>query len=159
MSPRGPSRVSKTQKPAFAKTMKNHWFFKVFGVQRPPKRSSGGPRRLPRGTQRAPKLPKRGSKIGPQILPIVGPILGRFWGPFWDPKLLQKGTKNGSKNGTLSHRISGVRKVARQELNESGEKGIGAGNIFNKRRGGILRTLRALLRTQCLIGFIRLNKL
>ena len=40
MSPRGPPRASKTQNPAFAKTLKNNMFFKVFGVQRPPKRGS-----------------------------------------------------------------------------------------------------------------------
>ena len=55
MSPRGPLRASSTQKPAFAKTLKSHLFFKVFGVQRPPKRALGGPRRLPRSTQGAPK--------------------------------------------------------------------------------------------------------
>jgi hypothetical protein len=43
MGPRGPPRASKTQNPAFAKTLKNHWFFKVFGVQRPPKRGSRCP--------------------------------------------------------------------------------------------------------------------
>ena len=40
MGPRGPPRASNTQNPAFAKTLKNHVFFKVFGVQRPPKRGS-----------------------------------------------------------------------------------------------------------------------
>ena len=50
MGPKGPSRASKTQKAAIAKTFKNHMFFKVFGVQRPPRKALGGPRRLPRGT-------------------------------------------------------------------------------------------------------------
>ena len=40
MGPRGPPRASKTQNPAFAKTLKNYKFFKVFGVQGPPKRGS-----------------------------------------------------------------------------------------------------------------------
>ena len=66
MSPRGPSRASKNQKAAFPKTLKNIRFFKVFGVQRPPRRASRGPRRLPRGTQRAPKPQKKGSKNEPQ---------------------------------------------------------------------------------------------
>jgi|TARA_B110001469_G_scaffold14425_1_gene14598 hypothetical protein len=50
MGPRGPLRTSKTQKAAFAKTLKNNWFFNVFGVQRLPKMSIRGSRRLPRGT-------------------------------------------------------------------------------------------------------------
>ena len=69
MSPREPSRPSKTKKAAFAKTLKNIQFLKVFGVQRPPKRASRGPRRLPRGTQRAPKPPKKGIQKLTQKLP------------------------------------------------------------------------------------------
>ena len=48
MGPIGPPRASKYRKPAFTKTFKNHWFFKVFGVPRPSKAASEGPRRLPR---------------------------------------------------------------------------------------------------------------
>ena len=40
MGTKGPPRASKTQNPAFANTLKNHWLFKVFGVKRPPKRGS-----------------------------------------------------------------------------------------------------------------------
>ena len=50
MGPRGPSRASKTQKAAITKTLKNLWFFQVFGVQRPSRKALGGPRSLPRGT-------------------------------------------------------------------------------------------------------------
>ena len=50
MGPKGPSRASKTQKAATAKTFKNDLFFKVFRVQRPPRKALGGPRRLPRVT-------------------------------------------------------------------------------------------------------------
>ena len=49
MGPRGPSRASKYQKPAFAKTLENHMFFKVFGAPRPSKAASDDPRRLPKG--------------------------------------------------------------------------------------------------------------
>ena len=49
MGPRGPSRAPKYQKPTFAKTLKNHWFFKVFGGPRPSKTASKDPKRLPRG--------------------------------------------------------------------------------------------------------------
>jgi len=49
MGPRGPSRASKYRKPEFAKTLKNHWFFKVFGGPRPSKTASEDPRRVPRG--------------------------------------------------------------------------------------------------------------
>jgi len=49
MDPRGPSRDPKYRKPAFAKTLKNHWFFKVFGGPRPSKTASEDPRRVPRG--------------------------------------------------------------------------------------------------------------
>jgi len=70
MSPRGPSRAPKTRKAAFAKTLKNHWFFKVFGVQKPPKRALGGPRRLQRGTQRASEPNKKGIQKWTPKLPI-----------------------------------------------------------------------------------------
>ena len=49
MCPRGPSKTPKTQKVAFAKTLKNHWFFKVFGGPRPSKTASKEPKSLPRG--------------------------------------------------------------------------------------------------------------
>ncbi len=49
MGPRGPSRASKYRKPEFANTLKNHWFFKVFGGPRPSQTASADPRRLPRG--------------------------------------------------------------------------------------------------------------
>ena len=49
MGPRGPSRAPKYQKPTFAKTLKNHWFFKVFGGPRPSKTASKDPKSLPRG--------------------------------------------------------------------------------------------------------------
>jgi len=49
MDPRGPSRAPKHRKPEFAKTLKNHWFFKVFGGPRPSKTASEDPKRLPRG--------------------------------------------------------------------------------------------------------------
>ena len=94
MSPRGPARAPKSQKAASSKTLKNNWFFKVFGVQRPPKRASRGPRRLPRGTQGAPKPQKQEIQKWTPNLTIVGPILGPFWGPFWAPKLLQNRHRN-----------------------------------------------------------------
>ena len=84
MSLRGSLRASKTQKPAFAKTLKNIQFFKVFGVQRHPKRALGNPRRLPRGTQGAPKLQKRNPKMDPKIINFstnFGAILGAILGP------------------------------------------------------------------------------
>ena len=49
MGPRGPSRAPNYRKPNFAKTLKNHWFFKVFGGPRPSKTASKDPKRLPRG--------------------------------------------------------------------------------------------------------------
>ena len=49
MGPRGPSRASKYRKPEFAKTLKKHWFFMVFGGPRPSKTASEDPRRVPRG--------------------------------------------------------------------------------------------------------------
>ena len=49
MGPRGPSRAPKYRKPTFAKTLKNRWFFKVFGGPRPSKTASKDPKRLPRG--------------------------------------------------------------------------------------------------------------
>ena len=65
MSPRGPSRASKTNKATFSKK----WFSRktvcIFSLLRPPKRTSRSPRR--RGTQRTPKPQKKGSKIDPII--------------------------------------------------------------------------------------------
>jgi hypothetical protein len=138
MSPRGPSRASKTKKVTFSKTLKNLQFFKVFEVQRPPKRASGGPRGLPRGTQGAPKPQKKGIQKWTPKLTLFGPILGPFWGPFWGRKLLQKRTKNGTTFGTPPSRISGVQMKRFYKLNESGEIPRGTGIILPKRKGGIL---------------------
>ena len=41
----------KDKKSYIFKNLKNNLFLKVFGVQRPSKRASGGPRGLPRGSQ------------------------------------------------------------------------------------------------------------
>jgi len=130
MSPRGPSRASKTKKVTFSKTLTNYWFFNVFGVQRPPKRGSGGPRGLPRGTQRAPKPKQKWIQKWTPKSTIFGLILGKFWGP----KLLQKSPKNGTTFGTLSPRLSEVPKM---RFYESGEIAIGTGIILPKRNGGI----------------------
>ena len=143
MSPGGPLRASKTQKAAFAKTCtKKHCFFKFFGVQRLPKRASGGPRGLPRGTQGAPKLQKKGIQKWTPKLTTFGPILGLFWGPFWDPKLLQKGTKTWTTFGTPLPRLSEVGEKRFREINESGKSPINPRIIFSKRKGGI-RPLKA----------------
>ena len=107
MCPRGPSKTPKTHKLAFAKTLKTIQFFKVFGVQEPPKRALGGPRRLPKGIQRAPKPNKKGIQKWTTKLSIFGPILERFWGPFWGQNWLQNGTKNGTTFGTLSSASQG----------------------------------------------------
>ena len=69
----GPKRATKSfkhPKSCICKNLKNNmFFFKIFGVQRPPKRGSRGPRRLPRGTQRAPKPEKnRIQKWTPKLL-------------------------------------------------------------------------------------------
>ena len=77
MSPRGPSRASKTNKATFSKK----WFSRetvcIFSLLRPPKRTSRGPRRLPRGTQAGPKPQKKGIQK-------------------WTPKLGQKWFQNRS---------------------------------------------------------------
>ena len=96
MCPRGPSKTPKTQKVAFAKTLKSLQFFEVFGVQEPPKRALGGPRRLPTGTQRAPKPNKKEIQKWTTQLSIFGPILKPFSGLFWGQNWLQNGTKNGT---------------------------------------------------------------
>ena len=53
------------------KTIKKHWVFTCFWVQRLPKRASRDPRRLPRGNQRAPK-PKENLKINESQNRIAG---------------------------------------------------------------------------------------
>merc|ERR1712023_89089 len=63
MIPREPSGASKNQKAAFSKTSKKPPVFGGFWVRRPPKRASRDPRRLSRGTQRAPKPPKKIQKV------------------------------------------------------------------------------------------------
>ena len=97
MSPGGPLRASKTQKPAFAKTLKNLQFFKVFGVQRHPKRALGNPRRLPRGTQGAPKLQKKGSKKGLQNYQFFN----QFWSNFGSHFGVQILSKRGPEIGPV----------------------------------------------------------
>ena len=94
MGPRGPSRAPKYQKPKFAKTLKNNWFFKVFGGPRPSKTASKDPKSLPRGYLRLLEailshlgaiLKTRAFKRAPAgwdcaapspKLPILGTILG-----------------------------------------------------------------------------------
>ena len=49
ITPRGPSRAPKYRKPTTPKTLKNQWFFKVFGGPGPSKTASEDPRRLSRG--------------------------------------------------------------------------------------------------------------
>ena len=110
-------------------------FFKVFGVQILPRE----PQEAQEGSQEAPKelqsCNKKGSKNRPKIY-MFGPLLAPFRGPFWDPKVVQKGTNNGTTFGTLSLRISRVREMPVQELNESGEKGTVTEIILSNRKGG-----------------------
>ena len=97
MSPRGPLGSSKNQKPVFIKKWFSRGTVGIFSLLRPPKRASRGPRRLPRGTQGAPKPQKKGIQKWTPNLTIFWLIFGPFWGPFWAPKLLQ----NRPQNGTL----------------------------------------------------------
>ena len=57
--PKRAIRSFKEPKSCIFKNLKKHYVFAGFWVQRPPKRASRGPRRLPRGTQRAPKPKKK----------------------------------------------------------------------------------------------------
>ena len=137
MGPREPSRASKTHKSAFAKTLKQFLVFQGFWGPRLPKTASKSPRRLPRGTQRAPKPEKnRTQKWTPKLL-CFSPVLGPFWGPFWGQNWLQKGTKNGTTFGTPRPRISEVGELRFCKLNRSGGIAMATGIIFDKRKGGI----------------------
>ena len=71
MGPRGPSRASKYRKTAFAKTLKNQWFFKVF--------ANVGFRYF-------------GALDGP-----LGPILAPL-GPIWSQNSSQNESPDGSKS-------------------------------------------------------------
>ena len=100
----GPKRAIKSfkdPKSCICKNLKKHSVFKVFGVQRPPKRALGGPRRLPRGTQRAPKPNKKGIQKWTTKLSIFGQVLKPFWGSFLGQNWLQNVTKNELKNGKI----------------------------------------------------------
>ena len=66
MSPREPSGASKNQKAAFSKKWFSRGTVCIFSLLRPPKRASRGPRRLPRGTQGAPKALKKKSEVEPK---------------------------------------------------------------------------------------------
>ena len=63
------------------------------------------------------------------FVPILGSILG--------PKVAPEGDQKCAYIGTPRLRLSGVQKKRKRELNESGEKATGAGNILSKRKGGI----------------------
>ena len=70
MSPREPSGVSKSQKAAFSKTLKNLWFFSVFGSRGLPRESQEAressqetPKETPKGGQ---KLVKKTSISAPK---------------------------------------------------------------------------------------------
>ena len=101
MSPRGPLGSSKNQKPVFIKKWFSRWTVGIFSLLRPPKRASRGPRRLPRGTQGAPKPQKKGIQKWTPNLSLFGPILGQFWGPFWGQNGLQNWSKTGSFLGPV----------------------------------------------------------
>ena len=66
MSPRGPSRASKTNKATFSKKWFSRGTVCIFSLLRPPKRTSRSPRRLPRATQRTPKPQKKGIQNWPK---------------------------------------------------------------------------------------------
>ena len=94
MSPRGPLGSSKNQKPVFIKKWFSHGTVGIFSLLRPPKRASRGPRRLPRGTQGAPKPQKKGIQkltqtyvffvnFGFILGPILGPKIGSKFVNFW----------------------------------------------------------------------------
>ena len=127
MGPRGPSRAPKTQKVAFAKTLKTLQFFKVFGVQRL--------------TKRAPRPNKKGIQKWAPKLSFFCQFLGLFWGSFWGQNWLQKGTKNRTTFGTLFPRISGVGGLRFCKLNESAAKATVTGIILGKRKGGIFSSV------------------
>ena len=97
LGPRGPLRASKTKTPAFAKTLKTHSLFEVFGVQRPPRRALGSPRRPPRGAQRAPKPQQIGSKNGPRNYKFMDPFWAHFGFHFGTNNYSKKGPKMGQK--------------------------------------------------------------
>ena len=91
MGPRGPFRGSKNKTPAFAKTTKKTLFFHVLGSRR----ALGSPRRLPRCTQRAPKLQKIGSKNGPQNYICLDEFFTNFGGHFGVNNCSKRGPKIG----------------------------------------------------------------
>ena len=64
--------------------------------------------------------------LGAILGPELAPKRDQKWDHFWNPQ----------------RRISGVRRMRKREINESGEKATGAGIIFGKRKGGI-RPFRA----------------
>ena len=131
MSPRGPSRAPKYQKPTFAKTLKNLWFFKVFGGPRPSKTASKDPKKLPRrylglleailshlgailktrafkrapaGCARAPPSPSW-IILGPILGPKIGlefMFLGVIFEQFFGPLLDHFGGHFGRRFGTRS---------------------------------------------------------
>ena len=121
------------------KNLKKPLVFKGFWLQRPLRRASRGPRRLPKGTQRNPRPQKKGPKIGPKNYQI----LDKFWSPFWDPKAKQEKTKMDPILGTPFPRISGVQIMPRQKINERGKKAFLTEIILYKRKGGI-RPYKAL---------------
>ena len=82
-------------------------FFKVFGVQRPPKRGFGGPRRLPRGTHRAPRTQKTQYRNCAQKIADFEVILKLFLKLFW--------RQNCSKNYSKNEAKKKSKKVAKKE--------------------------------------------
>ena len=72
-----------------SKNLKNHWFFKVFGVQRLPRE----PQEAQEGSQEAPKELQSFNKKGSKNRPKIYQILDHFWVPEWIPKWSQKWPK------------------------------------------------------------------
>ena len=105
------------------------------------KTASEGPRRLPRGTRKAPKPEKR----DPKTNPILTSFLAKFWEDFGDHIGAQKCSKTGSKKKQKWNqfqnrlpRISGVWQVGRSSFLRGCRKAAGWLEIYPaKEREGL----------------------
>ena len=128
---------SKDPKSCICKNLKKPLVFQGFwgpgtsqeSLRRPKKATKRHPKSSKTQQKRDPKMDHKiinfwtnfGAILGAILGPELAPKRDQKWDHFWNPQL----------------RISGVRRMRKRKINESGEKATGAGIIFGKRKGVI----------------------
>ena len=132
MGPRGPSRPPNYRKLPFQKSGFRMGVVHILGVQ-------GRSKQLWRAQEAAqePSYRKKWTQKLNRFLSLFGSILELLLEPKISQKVVQKSDQKWDQFWNARRRISGPSPTPKQLKYERGEKGKAAGNILNKRKGGI----------------------